>query len=238
MGIWRDRPTPHVDNMLDAAEGRNGRYGERYVLPVLGGHGTHVAADEGSYFTAITPTPGTGIIGAAVTTFVETTPILVLYNGHSSNRIILDFLRLIKTVVEVTSTRVQHTFVVDDGNRYSSGGTALTINNSNMDSLNSSGASGYVGAITASAASANRRVLGHVVSRGATVGVVHDVLQFNFGHGSTHAQGYATTTSVSQFIFNMPPVVLGPDQSFVLYDWAAAMATAPTWAVEFGFVSR
>src|SRR5438105_647214 len=186
MAINRDRPLPLVDNIQDAAPGRGGRYSERYVIP-LGNKETYVG-DEGSYVTAITPTPGTGIIGhAAPTTFDETKPYLLLYNG-GNNRIYPQFLRLHDTVVSAGGARVQLTVAVDQGNRYSSGGTALTKNNVNMDSVISTGATINVGAVIATAASASRRVLDHIVFRG-TIDVVEGIYDVVFGERHGAGQG-------------------------------------------------
>ncbi len=116
------------------------------------------ASDLGYYFSAITPTPGTGIIGHAInTTFVETKPMFLLYNGGNAN-IYPMFLKLTNTAVSVGNTMTQFTVTLDQGNRFSSGGTALLVANNNINSGNQSGAQITVGAVTATAATAPREI--------------------------------------------------------------------------------
>lgn len=236
MGLFRDRPLPSQDNAQDSAQGRNGRYGERYVLPVS--NNQMFAGDEGSYFMAITPTPGTGIIGhAAPTTFDETKPYLLVYNG-SASRLYPQFLRLHETVASVGGARLQLTVVVDTGNRYSSAGTALTINNVNMDSVQS-GASvaAYAGAVVATAASASRRVLDHVVYRG-TIDIIEDVYNLAFGAPDGMASGSSRVATVQDTARVTAPVVVGPGQSLLIHQWAASQSTGPTFQVGLGFILR
>lgn len=233
MAIAVNRPQPFADSTQDGAPGRRGRYGEAYTVPL--GNWRANLADEGSYFAAITPTPGTGIVDGVVTTFVETTPNLVVYNG-SDNRVYLDFLRLIVTVAPVGGTRVQFTGTIDEGNRYTSGGTALTINNVNQNSDRASGVSAYKGAITASAASSNRRVLFHTIYRWGTIGIVGDVYEMVFG--GPEVGTITPVATVSTFSKGVVPVVIGPGESFLLTQWEASQSTAPTTAVEMGFYTR
>lgn len=236
MAIYRDRPGPQIDNQLGGPPSRSGRYSEAYVNPITGKE--MFAGDEGSFFMAITPTPGTGIIGhAAPTTFDETKPYLHVYNG-SSFRLYPQFLRLHDTVVSVGGARVQFTVVVDNVNRYSSGGTALTINNVNMDSTNSaSNVSAFVGAVTATAASASRRVLDHIVFRG-TIDVVEDVYSITFGSGDGQMPGSSRAATVEDAGRVTAPVVIGPGHSLLIHQWAAAQSTGPTFQVALGFILR
>lgn len=235
MATFRDRPSPFVDNLGTGVPSRAGRYSESYVLPLS--NKEWVSADEGSYFTGITPTPGTGIIGhAAPTTFDETKPYLLLYNG-GQNRIYPQYLRLHDTVVSVGGSRVQFTVAIDQGNRYSSGGTALTKNNVNMDSVITTGATINVGAVIASAASASRRVIDHVVYRG-TIDVVEDVYELVFGSADGSGASGSRVATVQDMAKLLPPVVIGPGQSLLVHQWAASQSTGPTFQVSFGYIER
>ena len=237
MGVYRQRPLAGADNNpADAAPGRHSQYGEQFVLPI--GSGRHGAAEDGSYFSFITPTPGTGIVDGVVTTFVETTPSIVIYNGNPSKYLTMDFIRQTCTVAPVGGTRVRNTITIDNGNRYSSGGTALTINNTNMDSLNGvNGVVGYKGAITASAATAERRIVADPIFRWGTIMIVGDVYETVFGQqGPTPS--HTPVATVATFVKNVPPVVLGPGDSLVIVQWEASQSTAPTTAVEGGFWLR
>lgn len=235
MAIFRDRPNPQVDNFSSGGPSRAGRYGESYNLQLSSKE--WVSADEGSYFVATTPTPGTGIIGhAAPTTFDELKPYLVLYNG-GQNRIYPQYLRLHETVVSTAATRVQFTLALDQGNRYSSAGTACTKNNVNMDNTFSTGATITVGAVVATAASSSRRVIDHIVFRG-TIDVVEDVYEIVFGASDGAGQGGSRVATVGDFARLAPPLVVGPGQSFLVHQWAGSQSAGPTYQVSFGYIER
>lgn len=237
MGLFRNRPYPGSDgNAQDKADGRNTIYGERYVAPLNAN--SMFAGDEGSYYMAITPTPGTGIIGhAAPTTFDETKPYLVLYNGGVT-RIYPQFIRFHETVVSTAATRSQFTIATDTGNRLSSAGTACTINNVNQDSaLTATGVICTVGACVATAATSARRVIDHIVFRG-TIDVVEDVYTIAFGatDGMSGASSRAATVQDAGRV--TAPVVIGPGQSLLIHQWAGSQSTGPTLQVAFGFIAR
>lgn len=235
MGIFRTKPNPQFDNLAGGVGTRAGRYGEGYSLTPTSKE--WLLADEGSYFTARTPTPGTGIIGhAAPTTFDETKPYLLLYNG-GQNRIYPQFLRLHETVASVGGARVQFTVAVDTGNRLSSAGTALTTQNVNMDDNTASAAVVTVGAVIATAATASRRVVDHVVFRG-TIDIIEDVYELVFAGSDGAGAAGSRVATVQDFAKMLPPVVIGPGQSLLIHQWAASQSTGPTFQVTLGYVER
>ena len=197
-------------------------------------------ADLGASFLAITPTPGTGIIGhAAPTTFDETKPYLHLYNAGLLT-IYPAYLKFHVTVVGVANTRVQYTQALDSGaNRYTSGGTSLTINNTNMASAVTSGAQIRVGAVTAAAVSTQRRILSHRVFR-AVIEVVEDTYTFTWGSPSlAQVPGLITTgTAQAHVAHAFPPLAIGPGQQFLVHQWSASQSTGPTMEVEFGYYEK
>ncbi len=211
---------------------------------------TNPAAAEGSYFMGITPTPGTGIIGhAAPTTFDETKPYLLLYNGESQP-ISPVFLSLHDAVPSLGGARMQLTVVIDDGDRYASGGTNLTVNKVERPTVGvaslgvapetatqsaiSTTTKLKVGAVVAAAASATRRVIDHVVFRGS-IDIVEDVYSLYFG-GSDGVGSRAAT--VADFSRSTAPIVVNPGQTLLIHQWAAAQSTGPTFQARFGFVRR
>ena len=211
------------------------------VSPLAGGRDTQLA-DQGQYFVGITPTPGTGIItGASVQAFTETTPYLVMYNSSSTVSIYPMFLRTHLTVVGATASIAENwTFTLDTGNRLTSGGTALTVANTNMNSAILTAAIVTVGAITATAATAARRIISNCVGKDTVIEVVHDTIAFNFG-GGYQAAAHSTasnTTTPSYATFNLGPVVIGPNQSLVIVRWAASQTTGSTNEFEFGWSEK
>lgn len=218
--------------------------GTNPVVSVLaGGRNTHLA-DAGDVFVARTPTPGTGIIGTStVNAFTETTPVLVLYNGGSKNIYPLEW-RIHTTVVSADATPVSdmYTFTLDVGNRYTSGGTALLINNSNQvaNPNDKSGAFIIVGGITATAATGLRRVIGHVQTKFVSIEIVHDTHVFSWGPtDASHSHSVASNTTTPCYTAaELPPCVIGPNQSLVVVRWTATGSTAPTLEHQFSYVER
>lgn len=236
MSVGAALPSAIADSTNPATPTRVGKYGEAYTSAIS--NKELFTADEGSYFVAITPTPGTGIIGhAAPTTFDEAKPYIVLYNGHASKNLYPQFLHLHETVASVGGTRMQLTVTTDAGNRRSSAGTALTINNVNQAS-STSGADvlGFIGAVVGTAATAGRRILGNYVFRG-TIDIIEDdyLLVFGSPSGVTYGARPATVSSMSK---TATPVVIGPGQSLCITQWAGSQSTGPTFEAILGFILR
>lgn len=237
MAVARALPTTTADGTGVATPTRTGRYGEAYATSIT--NKELFAADEGSQFVAVNPTMGTGIIGhAAATTFDEAKALLCIYNGSTTNRIYLQSILLDVTVVGVGHTRDQFSFTLDTGNRISSGGTALTKANVNMDSALTSSAIVQFGATVTTAATASRRLLGNYMIKGANIEVVWDQFEFVFGGVSTSPMGIAPSTVANWFSRTCPPVVIGPGQSFCIHQWAASQSTGITFEPVVNYIER
>src|SRR3990172_3953324 len=81
-------------------------------------------------FTALNPTPGTGIAQSIQTTFSATNGILAVRNTETDDEkgraIIPISLRLINTVVGASTTRSEGLIALDTTSRYASAGSTLT----------------------------------------------------------------------------------------------------------------
>ena len=211
------------------------------LLTSLAGGREHALAEQGGFFTARTPTPGTGIIGSAdVVAFTETTPILVVYNGGSFN-VFPHYLRMHTTVIGATASVAEFwTTTLDTGNRYTSGGTALTVSNNNMNDPDNSGVIATWGAITASAATTARRIVGHAASKFVTIETVHDTVTLNWGgvQGNRHSALINNAAALTHTTIQHGPCMIGPGQSLVLVRWAGAQTDGSTLEVELGFSAR
>lgn len=195
-------------------------------------------ADLGFDYTALTPTPGTGIIGhAAPTTFDQTKAYLLCYNPGPLT-VYPKFLRLHDTVISAGGTGVMYwTQVLDLGNRFSSGGTALTPNNVNPISTNKSKAIITVGAVVCSANTNASVTLSNFSFRGAAIDVVQDRYEFQWGANtpsSNFLQGATYINSAQGF----GAVIVPPGYSFLIHEWQAAQSTGPTFEVEFGYTEK
>lgn len=213
----------------------------------LGGARDLASGVYGQYFTAINPTPGTGLAGhAAPTTFDATKPFLLVYNSSADQVIYPMFLRLSLTAASVGNTVQRFTQVIDPGavsagtintSRFSSGGTAIVPANTNMRSQAGSAAKVYAGAVVATAANAGARTIANTTFR-TVLGVVGDVYQLSWACPmmGDPASLITSGTAISNVAFGYGPVAIGPGQSFLVHQWAASQSAAPSFEVEFGYI--
>ncbi len=211
--------------------------GQTLVAPSIGRD--TVAADQGYYYTAST-VPGTGIIGHATsTTLVETKSIFYLYNGGAAT-IYPTYLRLTMTVLPVGNTQQQFTTVIDQGSRLATSATALTAQNVNQYSSNTSLSQINIGASVLTAASSNRRILHHRPFRPTVIGVVGDVYQFSWGSGVlVDPSGLPTDGTLRAHVMYVEsPIVIPPGCCMAIHAWGATFSTGATYEYEFGFVEK
>lgn len=255
--VSRVLPQVRPDGTESETFGRGGRYGEAYMLSMV--RKAHMLADEGSYF--VTNNAQTGILSAAALTPAATTPSLIISNTDqqpNGKRIYLDYIDLLCTAAGVTATASGYkalAIVLDSILRYTSGGTVLTANivNPNMDSLNKSVASVVFGSITAAAASvAARTVVGLrqmrlPVTATTAPDIANERFRLEFGNvesspnSSSSASAAGLDTLNTDQVIKLPPIVIGPQQSFLLYlfqQGATTYSTATTYAPEIGWWER
>lgn len=197
-------------------------------------------SDQGVFYTAVTPTPGTGVVGPVSTTWDETKAIFSVYNGGNVN-IAPRYLRLHTTVVGTTGTGVRFTQALDQGNRYSSGGTALVVNNTNMNSANRSGAQINFGALTTTAASTQRRLISNKLFKSDAIEVINETYQLSWGSPAQLEDPSSlinNAATLAHTTYGFGPVTIGPGQTFLIHQWRAAITVGITFEVEFGFVEK
>lgn len=235
----RALPSKFVDNV--EAPYRVSRYGELVVRPF--GKPNYVLSDEGTYFVISNPTPGTAIAGIAATgAFSDAESLLYIKNGASvgdGTRIYLDWLQLIVTAAGTNGT--DHRFVskTDSGaDRYTSGGSSITPVNPNMDSSAASVATVKFGALVTTAASTSARLIQNGLIR-PVITVAGDVYTFEFG-GAVQAPPALITsgTAISQVNISHAPVVIGPQQYFVMSLHATAQTAASSYEFNGGYWER
>jgi hypothetical protein len=239
----RELPGAQVNNAQQPI--RTSRYMEPYVH-LVGGDSVNQLADEGTYYTATNATLGTALSGtAAPTAFSATVALLSIFNSIAASAalgksIFLHWLQLEVRAAGTNGTSFQYAMSVDTGNRFASGGTAITPVNPNIGNTASSAASIATvnfGAITAAAANNARRVK-HGQLR-SVIKVIGDVYLFTFGRGQPVAPGMVLEGSAQAFIPVMcPPVVLGPNSSFLLHEIAPSQSVAATYEFSAGWWER
>ena len=247
--VSRGLPMPETDN--DPGTSRMGRYQELYVIPSV--RKQHVLADEGSYF--VTNNAQTGIATPAVATFGATTPLAVIANTDSpansnNKRIHLDYVNLVTTAAGSWASggvNLQLMIYLDSGDRYSSGGTDISaaIASPNMDlPARTSVAKVRFGNITASAATGSvRAICGLRILRPAVSATVADVVGetklLNFGGVEAMLNGSITVASANMISVPLPPIVIGPNQSaLIYYVMNGTTPAAASYAPEFGWWER
>jgi hypothetical protein len=252
-------PQSQMDAQREGIPFRLDRYGSVYVQgEVLK---IHPLADEGSYF--VTNNGQTAILSSPAVGFVSTTPALILVNNDSpsnpaAKRIYLDYMELLVTTAGITATATQAKMmavVVDQTNRYVSGGTDLSakIVSPNMDNaLRSSVAQVVFGALLANAANSARTVVGQRLVRlpvTATTApdLVNDLARFEFGstdtlNSNTTGSAAGLQANVIQSALKLPPVIIGPGQSALIYIWQLAaggsLSSAASYLPEIGWWER
>lgn len=218
------------------AQQRGGKYGEASVLSIV--PSKHVLADEGSYFVATNPTPGTKIdYGSAGTqaSFSDTVPFMVFQNtavAGSGIRMFLDYVRLLQIggTAPATTTSVQIAAKIDSVLRTETAGALTGTTPLNANSGSSRQPIGRVrvpnGAVaTIPAATGAARLVGRAQLKGGPT-LVLDEYNVGFGLVDTPPMGGYLTT-VSSYWTRLAPVVLDPQTSCVLYLWLPGGATNP-----------
>ena len=236
-------PSSLIDGMYNPI--RTGRYGD-VMVQTLSGAKTVPVAEEGSYYTAINATAGTGIADTAGNvSFVTTTPTMVLFNGNATTQssgapgksVYLDYLVLRATAAGTNGTTWATSQYVDTGNRWSSGGTAITPANVAIGSGNVSNAVIHFGAITATAANAQRQICAQMVR--TVLKVIGDVTVFDYG-GTTPVGAGMPQEGTLQLtaVIKCPPIVIPPQCSWCFYEWGASQSVAASFEFNLGYFER
>lgn len=255
--VARKRPGANSEGARDGVPFRSGRYGEEYNLSLIPKN--HLLADEGSYFVASTPTPGTGLSGIAAMTGVPTlgagtdlNPYVVIYNSAQpadGTRVYLDALQLITITPGTNGTSLNFAAQLDVWasrvkNAAAVGGTLLQPANANMDDGNAPVARVWVGANTVlgSQGTAGQGGSTRLFPRRQfrpVITVAADIYAITFG-GSEQFVGslISSGTGICQQSFNYPPLIVGPQQVALLYLWAPSQTVASTFDADVSWWER
>jgi hypothetical protein len=218
---------------------RGSKRGELYVAAMHAGK-TQCLADEGTYFVANNPTVGTGVAGIAAADGFDDLETLVFLRNTEPNangkRIYLDYIRLQPTAAGTNGTNFSFAMKMDRGNsRFTSGGSAITPTNTNMDSAVASIATCQFGAIITTAATADARLVNSGLLR-TSIKVVGDLYVFQFG-ATTHSVGTQAAT-ITNFVTLCPPVVIGPGQMFLFHEFAASQTVGASYTFQVAWWER
>lgn len=240
--ITRQATKPTKGNDGEYLDARGSEYAEQYVQPLPGER--YVFANEGSYFVAHNPVndAATTLAGHVAPVLADadatmTKPLIfVRVPSGATKKIRLDYIELDCVVIGASGTEDNYAWQLDSGaTRWSSGGTALTIVNPNMQSAETSvlAAENHLlgGAVVTGAESANVRHGGHG-QISDTIMVAGDRYQFVFG-------GAPALGTVDRHVITMPPIVLGATDQFLLALYAPSQAvTAAVYKVRMAWWER
>ena len=213
------------------------------VAPLSGSRDTQLG-DQGNYFVANTAVPGAGQISSAVATFVETTPVVVLFNSSSAanpvNIYPMYLAGYIVTIGTGVASACNWTFTLDAGNRFTSGGAAMTVVNTNMNSNVGSVGIARNGALLATAATGARRIVGNGVVKDTVIEVISDSFNFNFGGGQQVWTSVLASNAAVQHhsSISMAPLVIGPQQSMVVVAWGVTKTGGTVYELQMGWVEK
>lgn len=236
---------PSAYNDGDEASNLGDRYGAQIVQPLHGGK--QAVAEQGNYFVASNPTPGTGIaMSQSITSFNEAAGavgvVLYLRNTetsavNASKRIYPDYLMLRSiTTAPTSATDWYMAGVLDYNPTLATGGSAITPVNVNGDSSLASIATMRFGVLTTPVPSSRRLLFNRLLR--AQVPVVMDQYKIIFG-GIEGGASIVTGAGAQNLIFNAPPIVIGPSQNLLLHMWGTAFGIASaTWEFEMGWIEK
>lgn len=234
-----DRTRPHAELDGTDIDMRLSRYRELCVNPMS--YLKHPLADEGSYFAVTNAQTGLAT-AAAPTAFSATNPFLLIYNSGRPGddfapRYSIDAISLIATAAGTGGTNVQMAITKDFGNRYTSGGTDLTPNIVNTGPTSTvPTARIFAGNITATAASSNAKtIIGNRFLKGA-IPIAGDMYAMRFG--SPSLPDMISISTILYSINNLPPIVLGPDESLLVHLWLTAQSAASSFLPEVSWYER
>lgn len=205
--------------------------------------GRHALALEGSLFGLRHTTfdAATNLAGHAAPVLADiddtlTKPLIFLRNidaTSSKKRLHLLWLELYVVTAGANGTNKLFAMEVDSGtSRYSSGGSALTVVNPNMQSSESLSSVLYAmgGAVVATAETSACRKLDRGELR-PSIEVAGDRTMFVFGADAPPAVPAAAAAAVRSDVVRCLPVILGPTDSFLLGIAAASQSVAGVYHV-------
>lgn len=239
----RALPTASAPNTF--APDRSTRYGEKFTQPI--GDWRKARALEGTYFVAhnATDDAATTLAGHAAPVLADadatmTKPFIHLRNPNGLTSLILcelDFIEIEVITAGAAGTQACYSAQLDTGaTRVSSGGTALTSVNPNMQSSTVPSLAILGGAVVSAVETASVRYLQHGSLR-PSIEVAGDKKLFVFGGDPIDTTATAATAIRTQIV-NMPPVVLGPTDQFLLALYAASQSSAGVYKVRMGWSER
>lgn len=189
-------------------------------------------ADFGAYWTAKSPTPGTGLATiAALTALVDTSPFIQV-NAPAAKSTYLDYLKLTCRVPGTGSTALEFAVKTDNGKAAPAGGTPITPVN-----VRSGGAAAqssvWAGALVAAAAVAAKLQTSQLLR--PVIPVLGDVYLIKFSAPDFAVPGQPASGAVSfDDYVPAPTVIIDPGMTGQIHIWSPGQSVAAQFEVELG----
>jgi hypothetical protein len=221
---------------------RASQFGE--LVTKHAGQARQTLADQGTYFLAHNATndAATTLLGHADPELADNDATMTKALVHmrhaptSSVFAYLDFIEIEVVTAPTNGAKDNWAAQLDTGaTRVSSGGTALTAVNSNMQSTRTADLAILGGAIVTGAESPSARQLGHGQNR-AAIAIIGDRYMFRFGEEPSCGDN-VVATAASRHLINLPPVILGPTDQLLLglYTSDDAQTVAGVYKIRVGW---
>lgn len=201
---------------------------------------TRMIAEFGAYWTAKSPTPGTGLNTiATLTALVATSPFIQINAAAialGAKSTYLDYCRLICRAPGTGGTSLELAVVTDTIKAAPTGGTQLVPVNVRSSIPNSAvGSSVWAGPLVAAAASAQRIITS--ANLRTVIPVIGDTYLIKFGAPDFGVpSGPVGGTLVFDDYIAAPPVILDPGFTGQIHIWLPAQSAASQWEVaDLGF---
>jgi hypothetical protein len=224
---------------------RGTRYGELVTTPLS--RWRYTSAAEGSYFFAHNATndASTTLAGHAAPVLVDadatmTKPFIHLVNNDgttSSKYCYLDYIEIEVITAGANGTADSWATQIDSGStRITTPGTALTTGSPNMQSAATPVLAPTGGPIVVGAESTRARQLAHGQFR-PSIQIAGDKYTFVFG-GEPEGAGATSIATIAHHVVNLPPVILGPSDFFMLALYSPSQSAAGVYKVRMGWMER
>lgn len=187
-------------------------------------------ADLGMYWSAVNPTPGTGLATiAALATLTDITPFIQINAGVKN--IAIDFLRLQCTAAGTGGTQLRFAQQVGAAKAAPTGGTQIIPKN--VANVGTALSSIWAGPLAAAAGTPN--LIDHSILR-SSIPQVGDCYFLKFGSLDTSSPGIVTNVaSPGVFNINMMPYIVPAGLTGQLHIWLPGQTVASSWEVALGF---
>jgi hypothetical protein len=183
-------------------------------------------ANEGKYFSGpINPTIGTGVALtiATRTVFLATQPSITI--NAPTKAVTLDKIMLMPRVAGTGLTGLQLVVIVDTVNRYTSGGTNVSLRSSINNTLSTAIArTGQVTIVATNTTATENRVYNGAIK--SAIPAINDNYTLYFGNDNIFETGLMTNTQQSK---SLPPVIIPVGGTALIYLFGAGMTAAPAF---------